>query len=271
MTTTSPTIARRVLGTRFRLAREARKLTRARAGAELGMSGQTIQRIEEGTQGTKKLQVNGLVDLYAIPKMQASELHRLALDGNKRGWWQPYKKGLMPELPLFLETEQEASHIFTLETEYIPGLLQTPEYLKAVQALWPIVPETASAVRSLRTQRQDRLFDREELPRMTFLIGCAALHYLDAMPTAKEGQLDRLKEVAAIPEVDVRIMNHPHAAMSGSFNILTPGPPLPGEPFVFIDALDGGRYVEDRDVVSLYERTFEAVREIATPIEEFLT
>lgn len=273
MVTGQPTIARRTLGIRLRFHRERAHLNRSQAAEAIGYSPQTIQRIEDGMQATRRIQVKELGATYEIPADQMGELFGLALDGSKKGWWQSYKEGLPPDFPIFLETEQEASEIRVLETEYIPGLLQTPDYLVEVQhAQPPQPPEKARMVRELRQTRMDLLFSRKKLPTMTFLIGRAAIGYLDAMPPkVMAGQIERLREVGSMAKVEIRVITKPHAAMAGSFNILTPGPPVPSAPFGYIDSVDGCRYVEDPDVVSLYERTFDHVRQIAIPLEEYLT
>ncbi|TWJ07681.1 helix-turn-helix protein [Stackebrandtia albiflava] len=264
-----PTVARRALGASLRKLREAAGFTRTQAAQAIGYSPQTIQRIEEGTQATRDHQVERLGRLYGAPPALMSEMYRYALDGNRRGWWQAHKEGIPSEFPLFLEAEHDAERIWVLETEYVPGLLQTPEYLMAVQAAQPPLPAgKAAAVRELRSQRQGLLFGREELPEIRFVIGRSALDYLDGLPDVRKGQVERLVEMSRHPEIDIRVITGLHAAMAGSFNILTPkGIP---QPFAYVDSVDGCRYIEDHAVVSLYERTFRHVRSSAITLEEYL-
>ena len=151
-----------------------------------------------------------------------------------------------------MEAEQDASRIWVLELEYIPGLLQTPEYLRAVQDAQPTLPpDHAEAVCLLRTRRQELLFGRSRPPRMVFLIGRSSLDYLNGLPEVRGGQLSRLRQIADLPGVEIRVIVGLHAAMAGSFNVLTPGT---GPSFAYVDSIDGCRYIEDGAVVSLYER-----------------
>jgi len=270
MSTGNPTIARRVLGTSLRNFREARGITRTAAGTAIGYKHQTIQRIEEGAQATREHQVKDLCEFYGVSPDQVTELCRYVKEGSKRGWWEEYKEGMPPEMRAFAETEAEVSMLRTVELEYIPGIIQTDGYLRTVQETFlPIPEDRRRAIRQLRQLRQERLFSRDPLPRLHMVLGQSSLLYLKQMGSAGREQLDRIHEVAALPTVDIRVPVNLHPAMPCSFTILTPGPPLPGAPFVFIDAIHGGRYEEHCDVVSLYERTFQAARDMAVSVKEY--
>ncbi|WP_199035487.1 helix-turn-helix domain-containing protein [Glycomyces salinus] len=275
MTASQPTIARRSLGRALERHRESNGLTRAQAGREIGYSGQTIQRIEEGTQATRSMVVEKLCELYCIKGAELSHLTTLAVRGKERGWWEPYfdigaEKTSRPKIPLFLETEQVALQIRVLETEVIPGLLQTPEYLRELQDAYLEMPdEVAESWRALRTHRQKLLYNRSPLPEIQFLIGRAAIDYLGEMPPeVREGQLNRLREVAARGSAEIKIITRVHAAASGAFNLLYPGDETP--PFVFMDAADGCRYIEQPQLVSMYEQTFSSACDRSVPVEEYL-
>jgi len=270
----NPTIARRALGTALRNLREAKNITRTEAGAAIGYSHQTIQRIEEGSQLTRELQVDGLCNLYGPPLHIRRELLEYARRSAQRGWWEPHKAGAPPQVRAFVETEAEMTHLRTLELEHVPALLQTDGYLRAVQqVLLPLPDDAVQAVRELRQQRQRNVFKRtgRDAPRLNFLIGRHALMYLDDLGDVGREQIEHMRKVSVMPNVTVRVLTKLHPAMLCAFTILTPGPPLPGRPFVFLEAVDGGRYEEQNDVVSLYERTFEAAQTMGTPLEEYLT
>ncbi|MFG3340515.1 helix-turn-helix domain-containing protein [Glycomyces sp. NPDC048151] len=275
MTESQPTIARRSLGRALERHRESHNLSRAQAGRAIGYSGQTIQRIEEGTQATRTIVVEKLCARYGISPGEMSHLTTLASRSKERGWWEPYfdigaEETSRPKIPLFLETEQSALRISVLETEVIPGLLQTPEYLRVLQAAQlPMSDEVAENWRGLRTKRQELLYGRDPFPVLEFVIGRAAIDYLDAMPAAvRDGQIARLLEVAAIPNVQIRVLTQLHAASAGSFNIPYPGDAT--DPFVFMDAQDGCRYIEERRIVSMFEQTFGSAREKTVQVEEYL-
>jgi len=145
----------------------------------------------------------------------------------------------------------------------IPGLLQTVDYLRALQAAGlGLSDEDAEAAQGLRAHRQQSLNERIDAPELEFILGPAVLHYIEQLSAdVRDGQLARLHEMNARPNATVRVLGGLHAATASSFTVLAPADELP--PFVFLDAVDGCRYVEDPDVVSLYERAFSAARESA--------
>jgi DNA-binding XRE family transcriptional regulator len=274
MSEAQPTLARRDLGIRLKGHRERVPLTPKQAADLLGYTVKTITRIEAGTHGTRRLVVEALVKHYGIEQDEASHLLSLVVRGAERGWWEDYvdkgtKEGTRPDFPMFLESEQIADHIRVLETEVVPGLLQTSEYLVSLQeAQLPIPPDVAEAVRGLRTHRQKLIYGRARPPRMEFLIGEGAIRYLDHLPdSVRDGQIRRLLEVAAMPNADVRVITQLHAGAAGAFNIITPSG---GAPFVFGDLLHGCLYVEDPDIVSTYARSFAAAVGKSEPAEEYL-
>jgi hypothetical protein len=219
--------------------------------------------------------VEKLCAQYGISGPELSHLTMLAVRSKERGWWEPYfdvgaEQTSRPKIPLFLETEQSALRIWVLETEVIPGLLQTPEYLQILQAAQLLMTdEVTESWRGLRTKRQELLYGRDPFPVLEFIIGRAAVDYLDAMPAnIRDGQIRRLLEVAAMPSVNIRVLTQLHAAAAGSFNLLYPGDAT--DPFVFMDAADGCRYIEDSRIVSMFEQTFSSARDKTVQVEEYL-
>ena len=141
-----PTLARRTLGLALRRHRRSRGKTMRDAAAFTGWSDNTIARIEAGSQPTRLNQAKALCDFYELPPEEKSRLCGLAAQSGEPGWWEPYfdkSRGAAapPRSPLFLETEREARRIWVLELEVVPGLLQTLEYLRALQeAGLPMAP-----------------------------------------------------------------------------------------------------------------------------------
>lgn len=270
-----PTLARRALGLRFKRLRETTRESPAQVGASIGMSRKTIDRIEKGTQGTKRPVIESMCRHFDVDDKERSYLLSLWARSNVRGWWEAYfdaslEEAINPDFPLFLESEQIATLIRVLEAELIPGLLQTPEYLIEVQAaLLPSPPELLEQIRALRAHRQKLIFDRSDLPQMVFLIGEGAMRYLSRLPAAvRDGQIARLREVNALPNVSVRIVTGLHAATGTSFKLLTTTPDVP--PIAYLEAVDGCRYIERQEVVFFFERLFASAHGKSEELEEYL-
>ncbi|GAA4897502.1 helix-turn-helix protein [Stackebrandtia albiflava] len=246
-------------------------MTVPEAAAAIGYSRQTIARIEAGSQPSRTQQIKALCETYGAPVEQQSYLTALAVKSNERGWWEANKAGVIPEFRLYAEAEQEAVEMLIYEPEFVPGIAQADSYIRALLAADPPrTPEIGDAIRAFRLQRQELLYARSPLPRITMLLGAGTWAYLRHAPSAVQvEQAKRLMEVTSLPGIEVLLTTQPHPAMGSGFTVLTP-PDDDGPAFAYMDAIDGCRYVEDPDVVSHYRRAFSRAREVASPIEEHL-
>ena len=268
-----PTLARRTLGRALKRHRESNGLNRSQAAKTIRVSPQTIQRMEDGITETKYITVKGVCDEYGISDAEKSHLCELAVAGAQRGWWESNRNGGPPGSPLFLETEQVADLIQSLETELIPGLLQVPEYLNAIQEAFLSMPEAASrSARQLRAQRQQMLFNRKPLPTMQFLIGRGPIESLRYLPEfAQLKQKEHLLKLSSNSSIEIKVLPHFHPAMTNSFNILKSESQDEKESIVYLESLDGCRYIEDSEVNLRYQQAFEQAWANSSDLEEHCT
>jgi transcriptional regulator with XRE-family HTH domain len=240
------------------------------AADAIGYSRQTVARIEQGTQPSRTQQIESLCKIYRAPAAQLSYFTALAVASNQSGWWEPHKGGTIPAFRVYAEAEQEASFIEVFESEYIPGIVQTEAYMRALQEWAPAhVPVDDVAVRAFRMRRQALLFGRRPMPTIHIVIGMAALAYLRSIPSVRDEQFARLLELSELPTVDIWVVDRLHTAMGPAFTIVNPRDA--GSAFVYMDAFDGCRYVEDEAVVSFYHQAFGTTRDSASPIKEYMT
>jgi transcriptional regulator with XRE-family HTH domain len=252
----TPTLAKVALGKLILSIREAAELTPTEVAHELGIYPETYRRWERGLIAPGKMKLESLAKAIRATPEQLSRMQSLSLAAKQRGLFEG--NNVAPNARAFYESEATADLIRSIGLEFFPGLLQTPEYHRIAQeAQLPTDEGRAADFRELRARRQKIIFGRRPLPQMHFLVGPAALLYLDDHPDVRGGQIERILEVDAMPGCEVRVVSGLHAAMSGSFTILS----LPEtRPLVYVEALDGGRYVEGA-VVSEFEAAFQAVRE----------
>jgi len=252
----TPTLAKVALGKLILSIRESNGLSPNEVAAELGIYPETLRRWERGLVAPGKIKLDALAKSIRATPEQLSRMNTLSLAARQRGMFEG--NNVPPNSRALYESEATASLIRSIGLEFLPGLLQTQAYQRAAQdAQLPTDDERAADLRELRTRRQEIIFGRRPLPQTHFLIGKAALLYLDDYPAVRDGQIQRLLEVDALPGCEVRVVSGFHAAMSGSFTILS----LPDtKPLVYVEALDGGRYLEGA-VVSEFEAAWKAVRE----------
>jgi transcriptional regulator with XRE-family HTH domain len=128
----SPTVRRRRLGQELRQLREAARLTIDEVAERLEVSPAKISRIETGRVSVRPRDVSDLLDQYEIQGTLRDNLLSLAREARQQGWWHSYNDVLSEGTDTFVGLEAEAEAIRLYEVQFVPGLLQTSEYARAV-------------------------------------------------------------------------------------------------------------------------------------------
>ncbi|WP_243722522.1 DUF5753 domain-containing protein [Actinomadura sp. 7K507] len=147
------------------------------------------------------------------------------------------------------------------------GLLQDEEYARAV------ITGSGSALRSPRDietevsfrLRRQRLHDQENPPRISVVLGEAALRQLTGGRETVRGQLLKLMAMADLPHISLQILPfsaESHPGGDGAFTILGVGPDALLE-VVTVHSLTRSWYVDEPSDVDHYSEAFERLREIA--------
>jgi transcriptional regulator with XRE-family HTH domain len=219
-----PTVVRMLLGARLRRLRQAAGITRDGAGSAIRSSGSKISRLELGRTGFKTRDVSDLLTLYGVADdAERATLLGLASQANTAGWWHAYANVLPPWFEPYLGLEQAASVIRSYEVQFIPGLLQTPDYARAVARLTDGISEAEAEQRvSLRMHRQQMLsLDRP--PRLWMVIDEAALRRPIGGRTVMQEQVDHLISMSRRPNITIQVMPFSaggHAAAGGQLTLL---------------------------------------------------
>jgi transcriptional regulator with XRE-family HTH domain len=202
-----PTALRIMLGTQLRRLREANGVSTQAAADAIRGSHAKISRLELGRVGFKERDVADLLTLYGVtdPEERADFL-ALARRATRPGWWHQFSDILPSWFETHLGLEEAASVIRTYENQFVPGLLQTKEYARAVIQLGhPQAPATEVERRvRLRLTRQ-QLLNRDDPPRLWAVLDEAALRRPLGGPQVMREQLQRLIEAAQLPHVILQI------------------------------------------------------------------
>jgi transcriptional regulator with XRE-family HTH domain len=244
------------LGARLRSLRLARGLTRDQAGYAIRGSESKISRMELGRVAFKERDVTDLLKLYGV---EDEEEHRrlleLTREANTPGWWQAYGDVLTTWFQNYLDLEQAAELIRTYEVQFVPGLLQTDAYARAVIMLGhgtasPLEIDRRAKLRMARKQ----LLEREEPPKLWAVIDEAVLHRRIGGPRVLREQIEYLLEMTALRNVRLQVIpfaSGGHAAAGGAFSILRfAHEEVPD--VVYIEHLTSGLYLEKREDVDSY-------------------
>lgn len=268
-----PTALRMLLGAQLRRLREAKGIGRDQAGWEIRASESKISRMELGRVGFKERDVADLLTLYGVTDGAEREaLLALARNANNRGWWHRYSDILPNWFQSYLGLEEAASLIRTYEVQFVPGLLQTRDYARAVIRLGHDQATAAEVERrvDLRMDRQKVLTrSQPEPPRLWAVVDEAALRRPIGGCDVMYRQITHLIEVTKLPNVRLQIVPFRaggHAAAGGAFTILRfPEPDLPD--IVYIEQLTSAVYLDKRDDIDQYAVAMEKVCVAAEPPE----
>jgi transcriptional regulator with XRE-family HTH domain len=258
----SPTVRRRELGVQLRALRAAHGWTVEQVAQELLCSPSKISRLETGHRGASARDIRDLSNLYDVTDEQRQRLMTLASEGKQRAWWQPL--GL--PYSTYVGLEAEAASISDYGLGHVPGLLQAPDYARAiVRAARPTWPEEIIEQRVSGRITRQRILTAEEPPALQAVIDESVLRRVVGGPAVMLAQLERLLEVSELPSVSLRVVPYDAGALPAGHNkfiILSfAQPALPD--VVYIEGLSGDLYLDDAREVGAYVTAFTALTEVA--------
>ncbi|TYC18959.1 helix-turn-helix domain-containing protein [Actinomadura syzygii] len=241
------------IGARLRRMREDRGIGRAEAGAAIRGSESKMCRLELGRHGFKVRDVLDLLDLYGIEDEDERESFvELVQEAKKPGWWQSYGDVVPSWFEQYVGLEQSATTIRSYEVQYVPGLLQTQEYARAVIGLEHFDAGYDGLDRRLtvRLTRQKILFRSVTPVRLWAVIDEAALRRPIGGTATMRAQVEHLIAVAeALPNVNIQILPFAaggHLALGGPVTIIRFGEDELDD-VVYLEQLTSARYPEGRE------------------------
>ena len=256
-----PTVRRILLGTQLRRLREARGITREDAGYRIRASESKISRMELGRVGFKERDVTDLLEMYGVAEeAERDALVAMAREANAAGWWHQYADVLPDWFQTYVGLEEAASVLRVYEVQFVPGLLQTEEYARAVilQGAPGLDPDEVERRVALRMGRQ-KLLTRESPPRYWVIMDEAALRRPMGGRDVHVGQIERLIDLVGEPNITIQVMPFRyggHAAEGGAFTIMRfPETDLPD--VVYMEYLTGAHYIDKPEEVERYAAVME--------------
>lgn len=262
MADTGPTIRQRELGLRLRKLRMGLSLTVDDAAKKLECSPAKISRLETGARRPILRDVRDLCVLYNVDEAAATELMQLTRQAREQGWWSQYDDlNLQPYIGL----EQDASAITHYSMCYVPALLQTEDYARAViKAVLPnIDPEIHQQRVEARVRRQLRL-DGDNPPKYRALIDEAVLRRQLGEPPVMAAQLDKIIKLMESGKATVQVVPFGGGVSTaeGMFVLLEFSEPSL-RPVVYVEGLGHNSYYEREADVTQYREAVDHIRDAA--------
>ncbi len=264
-----PTVRRRLLGAQLRRLREERGITLEDAGDVIRASGSKMSRLETGRVGFKDRDIADLLTFYQVTdEPERLALRDLARSASVNGWWHDYSDVLPAWFEAYVGLEEAATSIRSYENQFVPGLLQTEDYARAVTLLGHEgAPEAEIEQRvGLRMARQ-ALLARPGPVHLWAVLDEAVLRRAAGRPGVMRRQLEHLLAAAERPNVTIQVIPFAagaHAAAGGPFSILRFAEhDLPD--VVYLEQLTSALYLDKRETVDHYMAVMERVCLEASP------
>jgi hypothetical protein len=262
-----PTVLRILLGTQLRRLREAAGISRESAGWQIRASESKISRMELGRVGFKERDIADLLTLFGVEDTrERTALLALAREANMPGWWHRYGDVLPGWFQSYVGLEAAATRIRTYEIQFVPGLLQTEDYARAVARLGHQGAGPAEIERRVhvRMERQ-QILNRPNPPQVWAVLDDAVLRRPIGGVKVMRAQLEALVEAAARPNLTLQVVPFGaggHAAVGGSFTILRfDDSDLPD--VVYTEQLTGALYFDKRTDVEAYTEAMDLLSVVA--------
>ncbi|WLW49849.1 helix-turn-helix domain-containing protein [Streptomyces sp. YU58] len=272
----APTLLKMLVGVQLAGFREDAGLAQDQAAKALGFSAAKLSRIESGKGRRPPAQgdVRALLELYGTDEYEASVLLKLLQRAGEPGWWQRYDKRLMPEwFDRLVGLQEAASAIRTFEIQYVPGLLQTPDYTRAVVERG-LPAAAASEVRrrvELRTRRT-QLLHRPDAPQLWAVLDESVLLRVLGSREVMREQLTHLVAMAQQPNVTVQIVPLDVTNASAPaipITYLRFGGDLPD--VVYLEHIKSANFLEDLDETEEYRVALDRLADEALEPRASLT
>ncbi|MFB7673590.1 helix-turn-helix domain-containing protein [Kitasatospora purpeofusca] len=181
--------------------KEAKAVARGAA-----MSPSKLSRIETGKAKPTTIDVDRILTAIGVPDAVRAELVETARrEATEAVAWRFLRRAGFhhhQDSIRAVEAETEVQRVF--QPSCVPGLCQTPEYVRAVLAPKGLTPDVLARTTAARLERQSVLFE----PRKSFhyLITESVLRWLIVPPAEMALQLDRITALSRLPNVHIGVV-----------------------------------------------------------------
>jgi transcriptional regulator with XRE-family HTH domain len=240
-----------LIAVELRRQRELHHLSGSRLAELLEVDRSTVSRWENGLRHLGDPYANMIDNLWHTDRL-FQRLVRFA-DVFDSGDWMTGLAGY----------EARATRHRMWETTFVPGLLQTPEYARALLKVG-LTDDLEKALEK-RLARQAAIFDQPQLPYMSAILNWVVLEQPVGNTDIMHGQLARLLEVGELPTVSVRVLERDageHCGLDGPLRLLA----VDDRDIAFEDASTRGRLTLDPAEVQNIAVKYDRISDLAAPI-----
>ncbi|MFC4535975.1 helix-turn-helix domain-containing protein [Sphaerisporangium dianthi] len=224
----NPSLRHHEVATRLRALRMDAGLTMKEAARRLECSVAKISRLETAARGVIPRDVRDLCAIYGADPAEAAALVAMAREARASEWWEEYPD---ERFRTFIGHEADAVSIFSYDTSIFPGIVQTPEYARAIiKGVAEGINDDSLAKRVELRMRRQEILHKENPPRLHIIVDESALHRRVGDHQVMHVQLSHLLIIAAHPHVTLQIIPFSagaHKGLNETFSLLEMDDPIP--------------------------------------------
>lgn len=238
----------------------------------LGVKHPTVSRWETGERAPRPEDVAAYMVAIKAPAELRETLVDMARDISRSPWLTMSvgrNQENQSQFAAGLEIERTAEGLVHVAPLLVPGMLQTPEYARAVFAEADVPSDLIDTRVAVRIGRQAALTRRDPLNFRAY-IWEPVLHTLLGGEQVMEDQLQHLFDVGAQPNVDIRIIptrTRWNPGWEGPFSVATFPESVERGPVVQLENKVSALYLDEPDEVAPYLKASARAEEVAISSE----
>ncbi|MGI5339345.1 helix-turn-helix domain-containing protein [Streptomyces sp. CA-181903] len=263
----NPTQRQRRLGLELRRLRLAAGLSVGEAAAVAGLGPPHLGHIEAARTAIPEVKLRALADAYGCrsePLVDALvEMGR----STGRGWWSDYKRHMASEALDLAELEASSVSCRSFQWLYVPGLLQTPDYVRALieGGESDADPALREKYIEFRLRRQDAVLSGTL--RFHAVVHETALRLQFVPPHVMRDQIEHLVRMARLPQIRIQLLPFKTGVYPPSSNtpFLVFQAAVPELDTVYIEQPASSPFISDQQHLRGFSKSFEDLQAIALP------
>ena len=268
----NPTFRQRRLARTLRELRTAAGLTHADAAKVLGSAESKVGRIENAQSGIRLPDLRALMDSYNVTDpTERAAIEKLSREARQKGWWSRYVNVVDPAYAAYAAVEWDASELYNVEPNLVPGLLQIPEYTEAlIQLQVPeATPDHVEAQVSVRRERKSILTRNSPLQLWVIIAENILYHQIGSREVMR-AQLESLVSDSKKQNIELQILPREdpmNACLFGPFVIMS-FPTSAETDVVYTESPTSTLYYEEAADVETYTTLFRRLNMAAANVSK---
>jgi transcriptional regulator with XRE-family HTH domain len=253
------------LAVELRRLREAAGLSAREAAGLLGVGSAQISHIESALAGVSEKRLRSLAAHYACTDEGFIEALIAMATDRTRGWWEEYRGSLPTSFLDLAELEQHAASLREIQFLYVPGLLQTEAYARALYAYRvPELPHEELELRVKHRMQRKAVIEGSDPTPYEAVIHEAALRIRVGDRSASRAQLAHLVESSEANRIAVRVIPFDLDGFGGSWTaMMLAGGTVPRLDTVVRDGPHGAAFIDSEAQLGVFRTLFRKVETVS--------